>query len=950
MKKIILAGVFTLFVANVYGKHYFPTNANTILSAASQTQPTPSFIENKGQVTDQNHAARTDIQFKVTAGPGVTIFVGNGALHYQFYKPNETAETSRAHVGENLPGPAGDQPVKTTNTMYRMDVELVGANSNARILSEGEQGYYENHFTQPVGGKEVTAAAFSRIVYKDIYPNIDWVLYTSEGQLKHEFVVKADGNVRDIQLKYSGATELKLDNEGNLVAKTPMGIITEQAPYTYQENGARVSSSFHLNGDVLSYNIGAYAGSLVIDPVLVWGTYYGGAGSESAYSTATDNAGNVYMCGYTSSISSIATSGAHQVTYGGATDAYLAKFSKAGVRLWATYYGGSSDDYGRAVATDGTGNVYMAGSTSSTSAIATPGAHQTTYLWGDDAFLVKFNSAGSIQWGTYYGGTNSDYIIDVAADASGNAYITGQTMSTGGIATSGAYQSAASGNYDGFLAKFNTAGVLQWGTYYAGNSADYGHGVAIDGSGNVFISGYTASGSTMTTTGAHQTVLNGIYDAYLAKFNSSGVIQWGTYFGGDAYDYGYGVAADASGNAYLTGYTNSTSALATAGAYQTVYGGSIDAYVAKFSGTGTLQWATYYGGSDNDEGHRIKTGAAGDVYFTGNTHSTSAISTAGAHQPVSGGGMDVFLARFNSAGAIQWATYYGGTDNEAANWLAMGDSDNVYITGYTRSTSGIATPGAHQTTLSGTPDAFLARFNFCSIPVVAPITGVSTVCVGSSITLSVATTGGAWSSATPSLAIVGSSGIVTGIGAGVGTISYTVTNLCGSTASTTAVTVNPLPDAGTITGPDTVCIGSSITLSDASPGGVWSAINGNLTIVGGLATGVMAGIDTVKYSVSNVCGTTHAEKVINVVDCSTGVEKTSIMPDNTTLYPNPVQNAVTISSTANIYSVVIRNLLGQVVISGTHNATSVVIDVSQLPNGVYIVKINNEKIYKLIRQ
>ncbi len=953
MRKIILAGIFTLFVVNVNGKIYSPNitsnQSNKILSEISKSTTPISFVENKGQVKDQNNRQRNDIQFEITAGPGLNIFIGDGAIHYQFSKPDEVANAMQADAGDEQPGLARIRHLQATYTMYRMDVELIGANKNARVIKENKLDYYENYFAES-NGRYTIADAFSRVVYKDIYPNIDWVLYTNHGQLKHEFVVRAGGNVSDIKLKYGGADDLRLNPGGDLTATTPQGVITEQAPNTYQEGGTTIASSFNLNGDLLSYNVGAHRGSIIIDPVLMWGTYYGGTGSEDALSTATDNAGNEYLCGYTSSSSAIATSGAYQVTYGGSTDAYLAKFSKTGTLLWATYYGGSSDDYGRSVATDATGNVYMAGSTSSTTAIATPGAYQTTYLGGDDAFIVKFNSSGVIQWGTYYGGTNSDYAVDIALDGSGNAYITGQTMSSSGIATPGTFRSTASGSYDGFLAKFNSSGALQWGSYYGGNSADYGYGVAVDGSGNVFINGYTASGTTMTTPGAYQTVLNGIYDAYLAKFNASGAIQWATYFGGNAYDYGYGVTVDGAGNPYITGYTNSTSGLATAGAYQGSNAGGLDAYVAKFDNAGAIQWATYYGGSADDEGHHIATNTSGDVYFSGMTQSLSGIATPGAYQTTLGGGIDVLLAKFNNTGTPQWATYYGGAGNESSHSVAIGDSDNVYIAGYTYSTSAIATPGAYQTTLSSGPDAFLARFNFCNAPTVGTISGSSSVCVGGSTTLSIATTGGIWSSSSSSLATVGSTGIVTGVSAGIDTISYSITNLCGIASATKTITIDPLPVAVTIVGPDTVCIGNIISLVVGSPGGIWTTTNGNATVIGGDVTGVTAGLDTIVYTVSNACGTNHADKIINIVNC---VLEANAIRDNTsnfTLYPNPAKNSVVIASSEKINNVAISNLLGQHVFSRQYDTKETFIDLSQLLPGLYIVTVNDQKVYKLIKQ
>jgi uncharacterized protein YjdB len=764
--------------------------ADPIIKNETQKRVPLSFIENKGQITDQDRKERHDIQFSLKAAGGLAIFIGDGAIHYQFSKDNNSGSQPSM---EDIKGHKS-KPVAITFTMDRMDVELVGANKNTQIITEQKQGYYEDYFTDQTGEKGATAYTYNRITYKNIYPNIDWVLYTSNGTLEHEFVIRLGGKVSDIKLKYGGAKELKISADGSLTASTPQGIITEKAPDTYQKDGKKVSSSFVLNGAVLSYNTGDYTGELVIDPTLSWGTYFGGTGYDECYSVATDNSGNIYMSGYTNSTSAIATSGAYHTTYaGGVSDAVLSKFNSAGVLQWATYYGGSSNEFGFSVATDGSGNVFMAGYTQSTTGIATSGAYQTTHGGGLDAFLAKFNSSGAIQWSTYYGGSGNDQCLSVTTDGSGNVYMTGATTSATAIATIGAYQTAyAGGGDDAFLVKFNSSGARQWATYYGGNDSDIGYSIKIDVSGNIYIAGATTSTTGLALTGAFQiTYGGGSDDAFLVQFNSSGVPQWATYYGGSSNDEGTGITTDGSGNVYMTGYTASTSAIATSGAYQTTYGGGGfygDAFLVKFNSTGARQWATYFGGSGDDYGNGI-TDASGNVYITGNTGSTSAIATSGAYQSTFGGGTyDVFLAKFSYSGGLQWATYYGGSGDEAGLGVATDGSGNIDMTGYTQSTSAIATSGAYQTTYGGSDDAFLAQFS-CSFPTVSPITGPTAVCPGSTITLSDATSGGTWSSSNTAIATVTSGGLVTGIIAGYITISYSVTDACGTTVAMQQVAV-----------------------------------------------------------------------------------------------------------------------------------------------------------------
>jgi hypothetical protein len=463
--------------------------------------------------------------------------------------------------------------------------------------------------------------------------------------------------------------------------------------------------------------------------VRAWGTYYTGTGQvwpngeDRGQACITDAAGNVYMVGTTNSNSDIATVGAHQTicaggdTIGGfsGTDAFLVKFNSSGVRQWATYYGGSEWDYGISCAIDASGNVYMIGSTSSTSGIATAGAHETTV---NDGFLVKFNSSGVRQWGTYFEGNGNA----CTTDASGNIYIVGLTNSTSGIATAGAHQTVMSGSGDAFLVKFNSSGVKQWGTYFGGASSgasgmEKGISCATDALGNVYMVGQTPSTSGIATTGAHQTIYGGgSCDAFLVKFNSSGVMQWGTYYGGAGVDIGYSCATDATGNVYLAGDTQqeflpASSGMTTIGAHQSAYGGGYsDGFLVKFDSNGLRQWGTYYGGSLLDVSFSCATDASGNVYMSGNTQSSSGIATAGAHQTTVN---DAFLVSFNSSGVRQSGTYFGGIKNVCTSDA----SGNVYMTGYTQSSSGIATAGAHQTDNgnNGYSDAFLVKFSGISV-------------------------------------------------------------------------------------------------------------------------------------------------------------------------------------------------------------------------------------------
>jgi len=453
---------------------------------------------------------------------------------------------------------------------------------------------------------------------------------------------------------------------------------------------------------------------------LLWATYYG---HDSTFTSShidgitTDASGNVYITGTTSNDSGIATPGAYQDTFGGGgIDVFLAKFSSAGTLLWATYFGGQGQDYVMGISTDIAGNVFIAGQTTSFTGLATKGAYMTSFYSdfgkNTEGFLAKFNSSGDLLWATYYG--DSVYVkfeitlpTALVADISGNIYLSGQTLASSGIATSGSYQTAIGIN-DGFLAKFDTSGSLLWATYYGGA----GGSASTDKSGNVYIAGYTYNDSNIATSGAYQTTFtgkNGDINGFLAKFSPSGNLSWGTYFGG-VNGSAYGVKADKSGDVYITGFTGSKSSVATSGTYQTSLSGGYDAFLAKFDTSGSLIWGTYYG--NNIEGESIVIDKSRNVYISGNANSQSGIAiTLGAYQTLYGNGYNSYLAKFSVTGSLVYSSFYGGPgQNYNGNYVTSDAFGNVYLTGYSDS-NGIATRGAYQDSVLKNGEPFLIKFS-----------------------------------------------------------------------------------------------------------------------------------------------------------------------------------------------------------------------------------------------
>ncbi len=724
----------------------------TSAKTTPETQTVPSsgiaFTENKGQMHDQHYQARPDVLFGAMAGP-MAFHLRNNGVSYQLYRTDSWKESRDAK---------NHQTVKEIDqqTIYRIDLDWKSANSNYRAIPDEALPGYSNYYLESCPAGALYVRSFKGVTLQNLYRGIDLHYYAKEGELKHDYIVAPGADYRQIQLSVAGAT-IETGANGSLILTTPLGKIEEGSPVVFQ-GGRILKSRWVVHNATLSFEIDNYNANqeLVIDPVTrVWGSYYGGTADEYGYGCSTDPSGNVYLSGRSDSNggTEIATTGSHQESSGGFSEAYLAKFDSKGQRLWGTYYGGSGAETSNACAADVFGNVFMAGTTSSSNGnvIATPGAHQQTYQGTSaDAFLVKFNANGIRQWGTYYGSFGWDIAWGCATDASGNVFMTGETSSGLLIASSGGHQQVyGGGSADAFLVKFDSVGTRQWGTYYGGNDDEDGRGCATDASGNVYMTGstYNIPGSVIATTGSHQQYFGGgSLDAYLVKFNSSGVRQWGTYYGGYNYDYGYSCATDASGNVYLSGNTNGGSGtlIATPGSFQSSFvGGSTDAFLAKFNSGGVRQWGTYYGSYGNDDGFSCSTDALGNVYLGGRTTSTGLMTSSGGFQQVYGGGTyDAYVAKFSSSGSRPWATYYGTNGTDYGRACAADGFGSVFLVGETTSTTGLSSSGSHQESSGGLLDAFVVKISDCT-PLNALASVNSIVCLGEAFTLSVTVTGSA---------------------------------------------------------------------------------------------------------------------------------------------------------------------------------------------------------------
>ena len=678
-------------------------------SGFQKQKPTVAFTENKGQISDQNYHPRPDVLYSGTAGNMAFHLKGNG-ISYQLSRVDSWKEEENPKTQEKIK--RADQ-----TTIYRVDMNWLGTDPNFTKVIDKTVAGTANYYLPTCPDGALNVKTFTGVTFKNIYSNIDLHYYEKNGSLKYDYIVAPGADYKQIKWEIAGA-EISLNKKGGLMIKTPLGTIEEGAPLVFQ-NGKQLKAKWVISGKTVSYQIENYDPEvmLLIDPVVrVWGTYFGGALTDDASWCSTDNSGNVFLTGYTSSANGIATTGAYQSTYINNNDSYVAKFNGAGLLVWATYFGGTNDENGHTSATDPTGNIYLTGYTNSTG-LATVGAHQTALSFSFDVFVVKFNTSGVRLWASYYGGNGFEIAKHCDTDPSGNLVITGHTESTTGISSGGSHQPGfASGTHDGFLVKFNSAGVRQWGTYYGGSGYEDGEACSTDASGNIYLTGHTNSTTGISTVGSYQPAIGGDRDGFLVKFNSAGVRQWATYCGGTAQERGYSCPTDASGNVFIIGVTESTNAIATIGAHSITLGGSADCFVMKFNNSGIRQWGTYYGGGDVDVPRSGTTDASGNVYLNGAASSNNGIATPGSHQSTAIGG-GAFLAKFTTAGTLTWGTYYYGiSGNIDAYNCAVDPSGFIYMAGYTTATAGVATSGTHQTSYGGgTYDCYLVKFKNCTI-------------------------------------------------------------------------------------------------------------------------------------------------------------------------------------------------------------------------------------------
>ncbi|MEG4916046.1 DUF7948 domain-containing protein, partial [Microcoleus sp. B7-D4] len=640
-------------------------------------------------MSSQNQQAsygQIPLSFIANAGqtdPNVKFQV-KGAGHSIFFTPNEIS-----FVAFQPPNEPGKQA--TNSSVVRSS--LANSNPNPTISGlEQLPGVANFLLGEDSSQWQTNVPTFNGVVYQNVYQGIDRVFKGTEGQLKSEFLVAPFADPSQIKMNYSGVNDIRLRDDGALILETPLGELIDNAPIVYQDiNGQRVNvpAAYNLLGNnQVNFSLGYFDPTqpLVIDPVLAYSTYLGGSGDGIS---------------------------------------------------------GNGNDYANRITVDSTGAAYIIGTTFN-NFTTTPGAYQTTPAGNADFLVTKINPEGTaLVYSTYIGGIGNEYGFGIAADSQGNTYLTGQ-VDPGYPITPGAFQPTAP-NYTAGVTKLNAAGnALVYSTFLGtSTSGALGNGIAVDSSGNAYVTGPTGDGFPIV--GNSSQFYGGGIDAFVAKVNPTGSgLVYSTYIGGSAREDAKAIAVDSEGNTYITGVTYSTNfptrgaldGVTPRGVYYKIlqefnsskFDSSIssqEAFVTRLNKGGQVDSSTYLGGNGDDEGVDIAVNGSGNVYVVGTTSSTD-FRTSPLYlsqlQAANAGGKDAFITKISkdyfidnnglqpASSESSYSTYLGGSGDDSGVRITADSAGNAYVAGNTTSTN-FPTKNAIQSVSGGGKDAFVTKIN-----------------------------------------------------------------------------------------------------------------------------------------------------------------------------------------------------------------------------------------------
>jgi hypothetical protein len=591
---------------------------------------------------------------------------------------------------------------------HRIDISLDFGNRAPRIEPLDRLATRTDSY---IGAREnwrTNIPTYSRVRYDAVYPGIDIIYYGSHGQLEYDFTLAPGSDPSAIRMRFRGADALRVDDSGNLIISSGGSEIVQKAPVVYQRDASGARRAVHaryrlLGRNVAGFRVGSYDRSrqLVIDPVLVYCTYFGGPGTDQINAVKFFN-GNLYLVGDTDSSVQPPTDGAWANNLQGTVNIFLAIVSTTQNNgnfpiTYFSYIGGQLVDIPLALDVDSSGSAYIAGTTTSTNFPLTGNAFQTTGAGSiTSSFVAEINPSlyggVSLVFSSFLSGTTGNDIANgIAVGPNGLIYVVGTATSTDFPVTSNAYQQILWGPSDAFLCQIDpTAGSLLYSTYMGGENDDDGRNILVGANGLVYFSVSTLSkqfpmaGQQIRGIPAGgEDVVVGVMD--MSQQGNSSLV-YSTFLGGSANEEVRGMQFDSKGNVMITGYTLSSNFPVTPDAVQPTYAGAGDAFVTVINPSipygGGLLYSTYLGGSGGDVGYGITADAAGYIYVTGYTLSSNfPIAGTSVPQPNWADGTDLFIAKIDrgvaGSSGLQFSTYLGSDNQYVPCGIAVGPDGNV---------------------------------------------------------------------------------------------------------------------------------------------------------------------------------------------------------------------------------------------------------------------------------
>ncbi len=629
-------------------------------------------------------------------------------------------------------------------------MKLMGANAAAQVEGLDELPGKSNYFV----GNDPTkwrrdVPQYAKVEYRGVYPGVNLVFYESRRQLEYDWVVAPGADPRVIRVRFEGARRVRIDSAGDLVLETAGGEMIQRKPRIYQDVAGvsrPIEGRYLLRGArEVGFQVDAYDASqpLVIDPLLVYASYFGGSDCDEILGIAVDATANVYIAGHTCS-TNLRTSGFSTVP----GSVFVAKF-KTGLSslVYSTYLGDRGLATASGIAVDSAGNAYVTGKTNSTTFPVVNAIQKTLSGGGNakcaepitqaaivcsDAFITKLNPTGSaLIYSTYLGGSGEDAGNAIAVDSAGSAYVTGST------ASSDFPRKSPLPGCSGFVAKLNAAGsALDYSSPVGGCAfSDYGTGIAVDSSGSAYVTGVTFSTDFPIERPFQSAARFGV-QAFVTKINPAGSARvYSTYLGGRGETRATGIAVDKAGSAYVTGWTFADD-FPRSNPKQFYLVGSSDAFITRFDQTGLqLIFSTYLGATNAEQANAIALDSFGNAYITGLTQSTQ-FPVVNPVQPNFGGGVnDAFVAELDSFGSpLIFSTYLGAGGNDQGNAIAVDANGLIYVAGQTDSANFPTTGAAFQQgSFGGISEGFIVKLGEAADVYPSVVASNSSVSAGSNL-------------------------------------------------------------------------------------------------------------------------------------------------------------------------------------------------------------------------